>query len=278
MVEFTTNEIPVWTDVNISGMKNKATVDFSANSITPTGKTGNIALHAKSNESRWAILLPQDPVTATATANEYNSTGSVSVPAIKKDAYLTGESGVNFSMTSDGTFNAYTTPLTLEAMTENTEVSFTTIGSIGSSLSNIEYSKNGGAWTEYTFGEAVSLENIGDRVSFRGTNATYAISESDYCFIRWSYPKQCYVYGNIMSLINKDNYPTNTTLTGTYTFYHMFFQYIYSHPTKDLVLPATTLTDYCFGALFVFLGEGVDFWSAFFKTKVPKEKFRIFAP
>ena len=61
----------------------------------------------------------------------------------------------------------------------------------------------------------------------------------------------------MMSLIDKDDYATNTTLTVPYTFYRLFQKSdhspntaILNHPTKDIVLPATTLTANCYDGLF----------------------------
>ena len=61
----------------------------------------------------------------------------------------------------------------------------------------------------------------------------------------------------MMSLIDKDGFATNTTLTEPYAFFHLFQRSDYepattirNHPTKDIVLPATTLTYNCYDGLF----------------------------
>ena len=260
LVQFTTNEIPVWTAVNISGMKNKVTVNFGSNSITPTGETGNIALHAKDATSRWAILLPQDAVTATATAIEYNPTGSVSVPAINTNDYLTGDDGCSFEMTPDGTFNALHTPLTFEAKTAGATVTFTKAATIDELP--IEYSLNGGSWTTYS--SPIILANIGDKVSFRGNNDTYATGndldinwdtgDDEPQYSRFTFSGgDCYFYGNIMSLISSTGYATATSLPSeSYTFCKLFYyaSRLYNHPSKTLLLPANTLTSYCYSEMF----------------------------
>ena len=249
LVQFTTNDIPVWTTVSITGMKNKATVNFGTNSITPTGETGSIALHAKDKTSRWAILLPQDQVTnASASAIGYNSASNINVPSIDNDAYLTGEGGVNFSMT-EGPFDALHTPLTFEAKVAGATVTFTPAETLSLPL---EYSINGGAWEEYS--SAVTLTHIGDKVSFRGNNATYAVKVG-YASVNhssFSCSANCFIYGNVMSLIDKENYSTNKTLTADYTFYFLFYgnNRLFSHTSKDLVLPATTLTSSCYSNMF----------------------------
>ena len=140
-------------------------------------------------------------------------------------------------------------PLTFEAMVDNATVTFTK----ASTLPNlsIEYSKNGEEWTAYS--EPITL-NIGEKVSFRGDNTTYATSYDNDSYSRFSCTNQCYVYGNIMSLINSDtnDYATNKTLEGAYAFCKLFFSNnnIYSHASKELILPATTLSAYCYDNMF----------------------------
>ena len=65
----------------------------------------------------------------------------------------------------------------------------------------------------------------------------------------------CYVYGNIMSLVggtSADQYSTLADICGDYTFYKLFYNnpHLKFHPEKLLVLPATTLTKYCYANMF----------------------------
>ena len=100
LVEFTTNEIPVETAVTISGMKNKVTVDFNGNTLTPSSEgTGSIKLHAESATSRWAILLAnEEEVESTASAEGYDATG-ITIPAINNNYHWTQANGKNISFT-----------------------------------------------------------------------------------------------------------------------------------------------------------------------------------
>ena len=132
------------------------------------------------------------------------------------------------------------TPLTFEAMVAGATVTYTL-----NSTKPVQYSLNGGDWTNYS--SAITLTNAGDKVSFRGTNASsYSLGTKFEC------SKDCYIYGNIMSMVSPTSYATATSLTATYTFYQMFKgnTHIKNHPTKDLVLPATTLTDFCYYGMF----------------------------
>ena len=88
-------------------------------------------------------------------------------------------------------------PLTFEAKTAGAVVSFGRYYPDWPQPATvtIEYSKNGGEWTTYT--SSITLDNVGDKVSFRGDNTKYN-PNMFYC------SDTCYIYGNIMSLINKD--------------------------------------------------------------------------
>jgi hypothetical protein len=155
------------------------------------------------------------------------------------------------------------TPLTLEAKTAGAVVKF--MANENAVAKDIEYSTDGGTtWTAGNTaapGVSVTLTNVGDKVMFRGTTNTYAVvipgtSPSNPGTYQWnniSCTEDCYVYGNIMSLVDATNFATNTSLpTGTYTFYNLFYDNskIYNHDTKTLELPATTLVNYCYKYLF----------------------------
>ena len=136
-------------------------------------------------------------------------------------------------------------PLTFEAKTANTEISFT--AKAGATL---EYSLNGGAWIAYS--SPITLTEIGDKVSFHGDNTAMASSPSEVNCSSFSCTTgSAYVYGNVMSLLSKTEYPTATSVPA-YAFCRLFSgcANIYNHETKALVLPATTLGDYCYAYMF----------------------------
>jgi len=58
------------------------------------------------------------------------------------------------------------------------------------------------------------------------------------------------VKGNIMSLINSINFGTLTTLENAYTFYGLFTHCTGLTDASELLLPATTLTQSCYGSMF----------------------------
>lgn len=173
------------------------------------------------------------------------------------------------------------TPLTLEATTSG-DITFSVAYSYTHPvvLTPIEYKINEGSWTTYsswpadatgipssaeswplTFGTAIHVE-AGDKVAFRGTNASYYGNSKGYeCHI--SSTADVYVYGNVMSLIHATDFATNYTMTGDWNFAKLFklptanawdppvtVTTIKSHPSNDIVLPATTLTNNCYNGLF----------------------------
>lgn len=140
------------------------------------------------------------------------------------------------------------TPLTLEAMSVNTTVTFD-----NQAAGSVYYSVNGAAQEEIPANnkKPIVLANVGDKVSFYGTNSKYGTSASNTSSIIGCEGGTCYVYGNIMSLVSS-SYSTATSLSDAYTFTYLFFgnENIFNHSEKDLVLPATTLANYCYSNMF----------------------------
>lgn len=136
--------------------------------------------------------------------------------------------------------------LTLNALTDGTIV----WNSIGTGMSKtIQYSKNDGAWTTITANSATSISVLtGDVVRFKGANNSYAKDKSNYSGFEGG-TAMVDVEGNIMSLIYGDNFIDNTGLTGTYNFCSLFKK-LKVVSAENLILPSTTLTNYCYRALF----------------------------
>ena len=139
------------------------------------------------------------------------------------------------------------TPLTLEAAVAGAVVTFDNKAS-----GPVTYRVNGGTGGTIASGEseAITLSAAGDKVQFYGDNAAYATGTSNYSSIACS--ADCYVYGNIMSLVKSAGFASQKTLTGNYTFCQLFKDnvHIKNKTGADLLLPATTLKDYCYQAMF----------------------------
>ena len=158
-----------------------------------------------------------------------------------------GSGGGSSDSDSTPTLTMEQTPLTFEAAEAGAQVTFT----IKVATGPVEYSRDGKIWSPYTSDEAIELAAVGDKVSFRGTNAAYA---SDTQNSSISCYKDCYIYGNIMSLIKKEDFENVTKFTEDYTFNGLFKNNdkIKNHTdaTKYLVLPATKMTAYCYYGMF----------------------------
>ena len=144
------------------------------------------------------------------------------------------------------------TPLTFEAAVDGAVVKFK--ANDNAVAKDIEYSLDGTTWTAENTGVSgvsIILVNAGDKVMFRGTNTAYG----DYTYYNSiTCDKDCYLYGNIMSLIKAEGFENVTTLTGSNNFKRLFDgnTHIKNHTdaTKYLVLPATTLASSCYENMF----------------------------
>ena len=137
-------------------------------------------------------------------------------------------------------------PLTLEAIDDETTIIIKNpLGLV------ISYMVNGGDMMTSTAGYTADISiavNAGDKVQLFGDNATYCDGDA---YTNILCTEECYVYGNIMSLVSSDNYGSAKKLTGQYTFSYLFKESrIKNHDEKELKLPATTLTEACYSGMF----------------------------
>ena len=151
--------------------------------------------------------------------------------------------------------------LTFEAKVANSSLTFTADNT--TPAITMEYSTDGETWNEYTSGTAITLTNIGDKVMFRGDNETICGSNTFYdqdtgdsyeepAPSTFSSAGECYIYGNVMSLLDKENFTTATTVPA-FAFMRLFAytgSSIYNHPNYPIVLPATTLAEGCYKEMF----------------------------
>lgn len=144
------------------------------------------------------------------------------------------------------------TPFTFEAIESGT-VSFHKGKNTPTTI--IHYCINGGDWTQYVDGNEISVF-ANDIVSFAGTNSSFSRSDNE----PWSdddvtsFSSTCdgYVYGNILSLLDQYNFSSLETISEDYCFAKFFYNnhHIRNHETKDLLLPATTLSVGCYFEMF----------------------------
>ena len=122
-----------------------------------------------------------------------------------------------------------------------------------SAAKTIQYKLNDGDWTSIhsNTGNTAPKINViaGDKIQFRGNNATYGSSSSYYNTFDGS-TAEFEIEGNIMSLINSTNFSTLKTLESDCTFSYLFYNCTGLTSAENLILPATTLTNRCYSVMF----------------------------
>ena len=167
------------------------------------------------------------------------------------ESWPTGGSGIpNGWRVEDLYENDYEIPLTFHALEAGT---ITVNLDEGATLNPIQYSLNNAVWTNVAWNTPIAL-SANDVIHFRGNNGT-CYDETNQAGFRFVCSNNCFIFGNLMSLIDKNNFATSTTLTHPRAFYRLFQTSesnttLLNHPYYDVVLPATTLTAYCYGKLF----------------------------
>ena len=158
---------------------------------------------------------------------------------------------------------------TIEVINNNTQISFLARGSISSNLTDkLKYSLDDGTtWNSFTTIIDVSGHpatdlmtlNSGDRIMLKAQNLgvyTEGSGNSNGTFtILTSNAGYYNVSGNIMSLAYGDNFRDKKSLAGlpSYYFANLFNPINYQHNLVDasnLILPATTLSEYCYYRMF----------------------------
>ena len=162
----------------------------------------------------------------------------------------------------------HTIPLTIEAKAENGATVKLRKSNASLELKTIKYKKSTDtSWSDYAFdglnGAEISL-NKGESVSFWSNNA--ALGQKSGNSTRYSYfvfsddSGECYVYGNVMSMIDDQEgataenpkFSTDEEIGASYAFYNLFrnCKKILNHESKELVLPAKKLASYCYYGMF----------------------------
>ena len=128
-----------------------------------------------------------------------------------------------------------------EALEDGMTVSFNNESSV-----SLYYSLDKQEWNELT-GETPAV-NSGEKVYIKLDNLDTELNNG---IGRFTINKQCNVAGNIMSLLFGDNFIGKTDLTEYVSmFSSLFYNCEVLKSAKNLILPATTLANYCYNSMF----------------------------
>ena len=123
-------------------------------------------------------------------------------------------------------------------------------GTFSFTTNDLQYSLDGGStWTVLTAGSSTPSLNVGDKILWKQTGLTPTSSNGIGTF---SATGNFDVYGNVMSLYYGDNFIGQISLSGkNYAFKLLFASCAKIINAKNLILPATTLSNNCYEQMFV---------------------------
>ena len=270
--------VPAASSVSVSvEAKSGATVNYLTQTVTPSGTAGNIVLVPATAATGYSLgfsglQVPQDGVgkiIVEVDGFEYVFASANDIP-LTSGKFTTlnlvlGKDKLELASVSVSDWTATTlsgveadptwvlaTPLTVEAKEAGAGVRFDIYTE--EATNPVYFRTHDGVawsdWAEYSSGTTVTLAKVGDKVQFKGNNARYARGGNDASTFAFS--KDCYVYGNVMSLITSADFSICTTFTEDHALQNLFYgnAHIQWHPTQELLLPATTLSEFCYQEMF----------------------------
>jgi uncharacterized protein YjdB len=222
------------------------TLSIDSATVVNTGQA--YAIYSPSNAYVNLVFESSNPEVAS-----INSSGEITVhqnyPWVVQFSVRDTISGLYATKAVNVAYTDTNNYLTFEIVTSGTIKWYNSSPYYGHS---IEYNKNAGGWTSIrsTSGSATPTitANAGDVIQFRGNNTSYYSGAGDTSYSKFSSTASYNIRGNIMSLIQSENFDTATTLADR-AFYGMFGgENIID--ASNLLLPATSLGKYCYYNLF----------------------------
>ena len=218
----------------------KPTISYN-NSTSAVTITSEGTVYYNTGDGSQAAPTPSP---STLYSEPFTVSSGITVKAIATHAgYLNSDVATKYIQGNDYSQNY----LTFNVLTDGTIV----WKAFNNTVKTIEYSINGGEWNSITSsssGESFTVDK-NDVIRFRGTNSTYATSKSNYSGFEGG-SATFNIEGNIHSLLYGDDFASNNSLTNsTYQFCSLFKKALVIS-AENLILPATTLKNYCYRALF----------------------------
>ena len=113
---------------------------------------------------------------------------------------------------------------------------------------NVEYSlDNGHSWNTLQSGQSTSTVGSGSLVCWRASGLSPNSSSG---IGKFSSTGRFEAMGNIMSMIDGFNFKTLTTISNNYQFGWLFNNATGLRSAENLILPATTISNYCYRSMF----------------------------
>ena len=235
----------VWV-TNVPASGGTATKDNCTYSVTAyysDGTTSDVTSEATITGSQ---VIPSTNI------GEVHSAGTLTLTAEYSGFTATG----NVTVYQEAATSDFSTkPLTFNILSDGT---INWVASSSDIAKTIDYKLNNGEWVSITSNTGSSAPTItvnsGDKIQFRGNNATYAtFSFSFRTFLYNSFSGSTALFeveGNIMSLIYGDDFKNKLTISSSNTFYGLFKECVNLVSAENLILPATTLATYCYSNMF----------------------------
>ena len=209
-----------------------------AQSTTTTTESYTVKMKEVTKDAEhWTISPPEASTTGVAEgkAVTLNYTGRLKVKSV--------------TATHDGP-DPLTVPLTMEVI-EAGSIKVKIGNGSGTLTTGMKYSVNGGQ--KQTIYQTTTIDNLskGDKVQFYGNeDKTQAYGNSPIVIISDGTAK-VKVYGNIMSLLDENNFTNLTTLPNIkWVFAGLFYGNAKLTDASGLLLPAKTLAESCYSSMF----------------------------
>ena len=157
------------------------------------------------------------------------------------------------SGTKDGYENAY---LTIESLSNNNTISLQIPPEITfAEMTSVSHSIDGTNWTTVPINSTEQnisvVLNQGEKAYFKGLGNQCSLADGTK-HLRFNSTERYIVYGNAMSLLYGDDFALHTEFPeGSNSNFDALFGYGYHLVSaENLILPATTMTDYCYWGMF----------------------------
>lgn len=222
---------------------------FTGNSVETTNNTLSVSYSAGKltiNTSHKHTVTPTGTISNTSLTPKGTITSSFSGGGVSSGTNSTQsqppiEPGAPMGPGEEGGGNDYSLEyFTIEALEDGLTAKLST--------NACEYRIDDGDWISLTKNTATPSINSGQKISFKITNPTIS---AIYGMGTFTVNKSFNVEGNIMSLLYGDNFEGQTDLSGKYNaFRELFRNCTKLQHAENLILPATTLADYCYQTMF----------------------------